>query len=401
MEHLDPNTPAAPPPPGVVPNFNGPSRAGAMITTCVAITAMMVIFVSLRLYSRARYAKRFGPDDLSIPSAPYNYLNSDLHFQMVSIAFTVVTIFNTEAGYGRHLWDYPVRTFNKSFFQKVNAVQALYSPLILLTKISLFLLYYRVFSLDRRTRLLIHFGIGINAIFYAICFALFLYRGRSLAQTFASHHSAVDPRNLGTAQASFNIASDIYLLCLPLPVVSKLQLPRKKKIGVMAIFMTGAVICSILNLYYRVLNGRTLDVSWAVPPAYITSVVEINVGIMCGCFPALPPILRHLRLRADHINASDSWIFKWLRLRTDTSEKKLERSGNMRLTLGSQIKGKGHFFTMKSLFSNRETHDTTSVDLILENSRPPGQAPHGQADIEPGLLVGSDGVASVRERMEQ
>lgn len=67
MEQLDPNTPAGLPPPGVVPNFNAPSRAGAVVATCVTITVFMVIFVALRLFSRTRYAKRLGADDCKSP----------------------------------------------------------------------------------------------------------------------------------------------------------------------------------------------------------------------------------------------------------------------------------------------------------------------------------------------
>lgn len=131
--------------------------------------------------------------------------------------------------------------------QRVNAVQGLYPLLILLTKVSLFLLYYRVFSLDRRTRLLIHAGIGVNALFYAISFALILSfcspgPGQNLVQTFAaSPHCVVDARILGIIQASFNVVSDVYLLGTPLPIISKLQLSRQKKIGVTAIFMTASL----------------------------------------------------------------------------------------------------------------------------------------------------------------
>ncbi len=116
-----------------------------------------------------------------------------------------------------------------------------------MVKISLFLLYYRVFSRIKRTRFLIFIGIGVNAVFYATSFALILYfcgpgPGHNLIQSFDDHNCVVDARTLGTAQASFNIASDIYLLYIPVPVISNLQLSRQKKIGVIAIFMTGSLL---------------------------------------------------------------------------------------------------------------------------------------------------------------
>jgi hypothetical protein len=45
--------------------------------------------------------------------------------------------------------------------------------------------------------------------------------------------------NLGYVISAFNVLSDIYLLAIPIPVVWKLQLPLRRKFGVIAIFMTG------------------------------------------------------------------------------------------------------------------------------------------------------------------
>ena len=161
-----------------------------------------------------------------------------------------------ETGLGKHVRD-TVEIFNQSFFkvgwlyqasychgttaktplilldyQKIYATEILYNPAMLLTKLSLFLVYHRLFSSARNTRWLIYLGIGVNTIFYAVTFALtvrFSYRNVKLAQA------------LAISQASFNTSSDIYLLCLPIPVISKLQLSRKKKLGIIAVFMTGVL----------------------------------------------------------------------------------------------------------------------------------------------------------------
>lgn len=170
-------------------------------------------------------------------------------------------------------------------------------------KLSLFLLYFRIFSRNQRTKFLLYFGIISVTIFYVTCFVLFIYycgtNDQNLRVSFASKHCSVDAVNLGIAQACFNILSDLYLLCIPIPIVLKLQLSGKKKISCLAIFMTGslsvifflflsnrlheklivfsAVICSILNLYYRILNERTADFTWAVLPVYITSYVICHI----------------------------------------------------------------------------------------------------------------------------
>lgn len=38
---------------------------------------------------------------------------------------------------------------------------------------------------------------------------------------------------------AFNVVSDIYLLCLPIAAVSRLQLPTRKKVGIISVFLTG------------------------------------------------------------------------------------------------------------------------------------------------------------------
>ena len=45
--------------------------------------------------------------------------------------------------------------------------------------------------------------------------------------------------SLSVAQSVAGVAIDFFIFCLPIPVVWKLQLPLRKKIGVWAVFMTG------------------------------------------------------------------------------------------------------------------------------------------------------------------
>jgi hypothetical protein len=38
---------------------------------------------------------------------------------------------------------------------------------------------------------------------------------------------------------ALNLSSDIYILCVPIMAASKLQMSRKRKIGLLLVFMTG------------------------------------------------------------------------------------------------------------------------------------------------------------------
>ena len=62
-----------------------------------------------------------------------------------------------------------------------------------------------------------------------------------------------------------------------------------------------------------------------------------------------------------------SRFFKWARLRSDDSASKRPSSPKMKLTLGSRVNGKGHFWTMKSFFST-EGDEAHSMDETLKGS---------------------------------
>lgn len=57
-----------------------------------------------------------------------------------------------------------------------------------------------------------------------------------------THGPSVNDLNLmSTAVSALNFASDLYILSLPLPVIWKLHLPTKRRVGLVAIFGTGSL----------------------------------------------------------------------------------------------------------------------------------------------------------------
>ena len=110
-------------------------------------------------------------------------------------------------------------------------------------RLALFLLYHRLFALNRWTRIAIYFGIALNGLFYlASCIALIILciprRGESWTSTsYATrcYHAEA----MGDVQGIFGLISDIYIFILPLPVLYRLHMSLKKKLGITAVFLTG------------------------------------------------------------------------------------------------------------------------------------------------------------------
>lgn len=126
--------------------------------------------------------------------------------------------------------------------QKLFVLTAVMGPMMFFAKTSLFLLYYRVFAPKRLLRYIITIGI-------AFCFAVY-FANVAVAVRYCAPHigqgwnlwviyscSRIGFYNIISGAA--NMALDIFMLGLPIPVILRLQLPCKKKVGVLAIFMTG------------------------------------------------------------------------------------------------------------------------------------------------------------------
>lgn len=112
-----------------------------------------------------------------------------------------------------------------------------------MAKLSLLLLYLRIFHSNVKLRYCIYVTMSWLSLFYCGAFiALAILAiprpGQSLQ---AAAHSAEAARStqLVIAQSAVGVATDFLIFCLPIPVLWKLQLPLRKRIGVLAIFTTG------------------------------------------------------------------------------------------------------------------------------------------------------------------
>jgi len=119
-----------------------------------------------------------------------------------------------------------------------------YGPTVFFIKVSILILYQRLFSLKRWMKILIYLGMGYIFLANAIATILFgaLCAPRNGEPYIIRYQRPIcvdNVNNLALATSIVNLVSDIYLLALPLPLVLKLQLSNKKKTGLVAIFMTG------------------------------------------------------------------------------------------------------------------------------------------------------------------
>ncbi|KAL9009984.1 MAG: hypothetical protein Q9173_005034 [Seirophora scorigena] len=267
--------PALPPPPGVSPNFTNPRSQGDTYTG----VATTIIFAMILLFS------------------------ADLIHGGAEVS----------AGYvGIHQWNVPLTyVLGDRWLVPVYLGVVIVLPAMIFTKLTFFLVYLQVFKPFRWLRICVYVGATLTTMFY---FGVMIYLLVSITpregQTFMD--VALSPAQFASLRTSVPIAgvglgTDLYLLILPITAVMQLQLPTRRKIGIILIFLTGLAACiaSAFSIYYRVLLNRNADYTWnllpvnictyaSVPPVYIPrAVAEMGIGLCCVSMPALSKMITH------------------------------------------------------------------------------------------------------------
>jgi fucose permease len=140
---------------------------------------------------------------------------------------------------------------------------------------------------------------------------------RPLTAAFASHvppsASCTNIVTIYLSSAPLNIITDLAIFFLPMPILTSMRLPKKQKIILVITFGFGVfvAIVDVVRIAYLQNAQRanlraaqndqaetgneqrnTGNFAWYSSLSFMWSAVEINVGIMCGCVPALKPLAR-------------------------------------------------------------------------------------------------------------
>ncbi|KAF7588590.1 hypothetical protein BBP40_005475 [Aspergillus hancockii] len=258
---------AFPPPPEVVPSFDDPvNRISGCITLDTVFLTLISIALTMRLYTRWFIMRAsLGLDD----------------------SYTL--------GLGRRRWDIPFASlpeiltlFNIDFY--------LYIICIVLIKLSILLFYNRIFSSRTTLRYLITFGIVIMTLasIPIIVLSHLTYKPVQHITDLDAPEPEVSLAVPSWYSGILSLATDIYVLVLPMPSVWKLRVPLRHKFRAITIFSLGGLACtaSLIRLIETsvMING---DLSWDLAPLGIWAGVEINIGLLCSCLPLFSAFIHH------------------------------------------------------------------------------------------------------------
>ncbi|KAF2472582.1 uncharacterized protein BDR25DRAFT_15617 [Lindgomyces ingoldianus] len=285
------------PPLGVVSNFSNPSFMGTPVLVTAGICLPLILaFTAVRIYAKLAILKKWKLED-------YVYCIS-CPVVIALISFEISIVLTKPNGY--HAWDVNSSAMDKSSALHLLVFSISLGPVLWLLKLTLFCSILSAFGSVRWLKNCAYIGLITTGLFfmaYSIIVAVSCgprpstdtesyLNGFNRGQcSSATGVNAIASILLGIV----NLASDVYLLIIPLPSVISLNIPLKQKIGVFAIVCSGLTmcVCSLLGLIYRIMSWRSPDFTGTQIPLYVVFVAELSLGLMIPCMPSLFTVYRH------------------------------------------------------------------------------------------------------------
>ncbi|KAF4825696.1 Satratoxin biosynthesis SC1 cluster protein 4 [Colletotrichum siamense] len=278
-----------PAPEGYVVNFDHPQRQAvpAAFWVCGVGSFLSALLMAQRLYTKAFLVGRLQLDDLFLLLA---WLTSITTIALCTHMFAV------GAG-GVHAWEIPIEKFH-IFMMDVFLAAPIYTICGSFAKVSLLIFYMRL-SPQRWFKWAVWITLGVIISYSAALFFALIFACDPIAMSWdvtVTEGTCIDRPAIYIATAVANIVSDVMIFSLPIPIVVKLQIPRRQKIGLFFIFAVGSltVVTSLIRVSLLPAMLTSLDQTWAISYASLWIIVEANLLIICAALPTLRKFFRHV-----------------------------------------------------------------------------------------------------------
>ncbi|KAI9686107.1 MAG: hypothetical protein M1820_010696 [Bogoriella megaspora] len=314
-------------------------------SVCIAFMVLDTFFVGLRFLARYFQKAPLGWDDFLIPISLINLLAMGIDSLLAlrwAVGYHIERVLKTMPD--------QIANWGKNSFY---AIPILYATAVAWPKLSILLLYLRIFTYKwpriccwTIAAIIIITAIG-NVFGIALqCFPV----EKAWNPTLPGHCNNIQAHLIYGSLP--NIVTDVAMLLLPIPLVWKLQTSTHVKIGLLATFMVGGagLITSVIRFAEFFLNQYASDGTWFATPLYIWVIVEASIYHMCACLLTFRPIVVRIIY-----SPSVSSVYSWLKKRTpygSTSERSKDRSNK----------------EVKQTASSSFAKGTDSTENLAENS---------------------------------
>ncbi|KAH8654643.1 hypothetical protein BGZ60DRAFT_418938 [Tricladium varicosporioides] len=269
------------------------SRSATVRTLSIVLFCITFVFLVLRALSRWIVFGQLWVDDwVSVFTTVF------------LIAGAVLQLIACEKGFGRHYWNINPKegpTLAKIFY----ALQVVYATIQVSTKLTILLLYVRIFPMERFQRIckifivfLVAGGVAFTLVVLFQCWPVSSLWDRT------TPGQCVNITAVGYAGAGISIFEDLVIFALPLPVLNTLTIDRRKKINIMLLFSIASFACvtSMVRLKYLITLRNSYDGTWDNVTILIWSMIEVDTTLICGCLLSLRPLFKKI----NHSHTVDS-----------------------------------------------------------------------------------------------
>ncbi|KAL4939128.1 hypothetical protein BDV06DRAFT_225314 [Aspergillus oleicola] len=259
--------------------------------TQVAVGATFIILttlvVGLRIAGRPPFSDSFGIDDV-IGLVTY----------CTAMVDTAVMLAGVRVGWGTDMW-----ALNKEDI--IQQMKLFYIGIIYfyfsvaITKLAILFFYLRIFTTSTFKK--VTYGMITLCSAYAIAV---IFQSAFDCSPPSYFWTRFDGVSQGTclSYAAFkvmppiNIALDVAVMALPLPLLLRLNLPWSKKLRVVSMFSVGIliIIAGILRMTHLYHSITAYNITYNGGEISYFGVIEADVSVICTCMPAIAALLKRI-----------------------------------------------------------------------------------------------------------
>ncbi|TQB76562.1 hypothetical protein MPDQ_007483 [Monascus purpureus] len=282
-----------------------PTRPPGILACSILFSALAIITLLLRLYTRLKVTATFGADDVFMILATCFAL----------AMYAVMAAGDVKYGWNRHVWDIPLSMFTAN--RKLNmAYEILFSISSCFTKLSLLWFCRRIVGNASKAGFMGHYvALVCSMALITLCLVLFvllaLLQCRPLKASWDLHRDYPYHCFSGAififATSIVNSITDLLCTLLPMLLIMRLSMRTPQKLAAMSLFAIGILvnIAAALRIYFFVRAGKSGDPTWNDYQTWIAGDLEIGLGLIATNAPSLrallasyiPRLLSHTRGR--------------------------------------------------------------------------------------------------------
>ncbi|TLS22197.1 uncharacterized protein PpBr36_10033 [Pyricularia pennisetigena] len=266
-----------------LPGFHPETIQPWIVAVEVSVNVLAVVSVGMRLLSRRIKRWQLWWDDYTIIFS--------LMWNLVVVGFAFAMYSN---GMGLHADKVPVGNIVMMAKWLVVA-EILYAWNLVWTKISLLLMYTRIFQTNLVRRICIGIGILIVCWGFTVMF-LFIFICFPVQKLWYPDIPGHCINQVATwiANGVSTILTDIAILVIPFTQVWKLQLSRADKIGLTVAFGSGFFVVFASTYRASILfTYNNNDPTYTLAPTVGWTAIEMSGGIISACLPTMRPCLQY------------------------------------------------------------------------------------------------------------